>query len=82
VVAVLVYLALHSRPHTGQPITLGVAFFAFVTPLYWVSVVGGRDRLTRAGIVLASQPLLPGTGRPWTRPAACPGRWCFRPGCR
>src|SRR5262249_58435470 len=51
-----------SRPHTGQPIALGVAFFAFITPLYWVSVVAGRDRLTPAGTALASQPLLPGPG--------------------
>ena len=67
VVAVLVYLALHSRPHTGQPIALGAAFFALITPLYWVSVVAGRDRLTRAGTALASQPLPPGPG-PVVRP--------------
>ena len=67
VVAAAAYLALHSRPHTGQPIALGAAFFAFVTPLYWVSVVAGRDRLTRVGAALASQPLLPGTG-PVVRP--------------
>jgi len=67
VVAAAAYLALHSRPHTGQPIALGVAFFAFITPLYWVSVVAGRDRLTRAGTALASQPLPPGTG-PVVRP--------------
>jgi hypothetical protein len=68
VVAVLVYLALHSRPHTGQLIALGAAFIAFITPLYWVSVVAGRDRLTRAGTALASQALPPGPG-----PAVRPG---------
>jgi hypothetical protein len=67
VVAAAAYLALHSRPHTSQQIALGAAFFAFITPLHWVSVVAGRDRLTRAGAALASQPLPPGTG-PVVRP--------------
>ena len=74
VVAVLVYLALHSRPHTREPIALGVAFFALITPLYWVSVVAGRDRLTRAGAALASLPLPPGPG-----PVVRPGPRCARP---
>ena len=67
VVAAAVYLALHSRPHTGQPIALGAAFFAFVTPLYWVSVRGRPGPADPGRAALASQPLLPGTG-PVVRP--------------
>ena len=63
VVAAAVYLALHSRPHTGQPIALGAAFFAFVTPLYWVSVVAGRDRLTRPAPRWPASPCCPARAR-------------------